>query len=177
MRKLVLILSAMALVSCSNESKMKSEIKTYLNKNAKDPKSYEFVELKIIDTVTDGDLIQRNIENLESELSFNMERIEKRQNKYDGYLKDGLPVSSLNNIKKEVDSLKLAMPNIENKILNLKKQISNKDILGYVATHKFRIKNGFGALDLSEMFVEFDKDYKLLEMDKDLNFSVFNQKK
>jgi hypothetical protein len=38
------------------------------------------------------------------------------------------------------------------------------------------MKNGFGALDLSEMSVEFDKDFNFLEMNKDTNYEVFNEK-
>jgi hypothetical protein len=171
MKKLVLVLMAMALVSCSNESKMKSEIKTYLDKNAKDPKSYEFTELKIVDTVTVGDVNKRivddinyNIEGAKKDIIFQNEMITK------------YPTLSHTEEISKIKENEIEIANFTKELELNKKDFTNKGVLGYVAIHKFRIKNGFGALDLSEMFVEFDKDFKLLEMDKNLNYNVFNQK-
>ena len=74
MRKVILIMSlSIALFSCSNESKMKSGIKEYFNTKAKDPKSYEFVELKVFDTLTIGEvakeIIESNNRNIQSKKS------------------------------------------------------------------------------------------------------------
>ena len=156
--------------SCSNESKMKSEIKNYLDKNAKDPKSYEFVELKILDTVTIGDIDKRIVEDITYDIETNKEDI-VFQNKL---IKD-YPSISNDEQKAIIDSVQNVIATLTKELDANKKDFANKEILGYVATHKFRIKNGFGALDLDEMWVEFDKDFKLLKMDKSPNFNVFKK--
>ena len=65
MRKLLLgallLLSMFNLVSCGNQGKMESGIKTFLEKNAKDPVSYQLVELKIIDTITISSIAKNSI--------------------------------------------------------------------------------------------------------------------
>jgi hypothetical protein len=170
MKKFILLLVlSMALFSCSNnESKMKSAIIDYLNKNARDPKSYEFVELKIVDTVTVGDyaenkILELQISNSEAQQQINITKLKAKDNPSETKNKIIL-LSEEIIVKNKKDSIELS------------KNLNNKEVIGFVATHKFRIKNGFGALDLSEMYVEFDKEFKLLEMDKDLNYSVFGKK-
>lgn len=171
MKKIILMLAlTMLMFSCSNESKMKSEIKNYLDKNAKDPTSYEFVELKILDTVTIGDINKRTVEDLTYDIETNKKDI-VFQNKL---IKD-YPSLPNDEQKAIIDSVQNVIATLTKEIDANKKDFTNKEILGYVATHKFRIKNGFGALDLDEMWVEFDKDFKLLKMDKSPNFDVFKK--
>jgi hypothetical protein len=149
---------------------MKSEIKNYLDKNAKDPKSYEFVELKILDTVTVGDINKRVVEDLTYDINSLKENIES-ENK----LINDFPTLPSDNEKANIKESEAKISILTGKLNANKKDFANKEILGYVATHKFRIKNGFGALDLDEMWVEFDKDFKLLKMDKSPNFNVFKK--
>jgi hypothetical protein len=170
MKKAITILGlGILMVSCnSNESKMKSGIKEYLEKNAKDPKSYEFVELKILDTVTIGELYKRKVENNELEMEVENDNIvfqNKLLNDFPSLPSD----EGMASIKQSEEEIIKVTKQLE---LN-KKNINNKEIVGYVATHKYRLKNGFGALDLSEMFVEFDKDFKFLEMNEKLNYNIF----
>ena len=174
MKKVITILGlGILMVSCnSNESKMKSGIKEYLEKNAKDPKSYEFVELKILDTVTIGELNQRKVEDDEYDLKSENENI-VFQNKL---INDYPSLPSAEQKAKIRESEKIIIE-ISKQLEQNKKNTNNKEIVGYVATHKYRLKNGFGALDLSEMFVEFDKDFKFLEMNEKLNYDIFDSKK
>ena len=45
--------------------------------------------------------------------------------------------------------------------------LKSKDVLIYLTIHKFRAKNEFGALDLDSIYVQFDKDFKLLSVSKE----------
>lgn len=173
MKKTITILGlAILMISCnSNESKMKSGIKEYLDKNAKDPKSYEFVELKILDTVTIGEINKRIVDNLTYDIAGAKEDI-VFQNK----LINDYPSLPSDEQKAKIKESELEIANLTKELNANKKDFTNKDVAGYVASHKFRIKNGFGALDLSEMYVEFDKDFNFLEMDKNLNYSVIKVK-
>lgn len=169
MRKTIAILGlTLLMISCnSNESKMKSEIKEYLDKNAKDPKSYEFVELKILDTVTIGEVNKRIVD----DLNYDIESAKKDivfQNK----LITDFPSLPSDEQKAKIKDSETQIATLTKELQVNKRDFKDTNVVGYVATHKFRIKNGFGALDLSEMFVEFDKDFNFLEMDKSLNYSV-----
>ena len=67
MKKIFIILTTLFLFSCNNpESKMRTEIKKYLDKNSKDSKTYEFVELIIKDTVIEGELAKIMFERYQS---------------------------------------------------------------------------------------------------------------
>ncbi|MFV8440818.1 hypothetical protein [Flavobacterium sp. LB2P44] len=182
MKRIILMLSlTMLMFSCSNESKMKSEIKNYLDKNAKDPKSYEFVELKILDTVTVGSISEDEIEENNRILKDNDEAMQiskttlgkaiKLNKQYNDNSFDEHIIGATTDIK----AIEKENFVCNKQIAKYRKTINSKEVLGYVATHKFRIKNGFGALDLDEMWVEFDKDFKLLKMDKSPNFDVFKK--
>jgi PBP1b-binding outer membrane lipoprotein LpoB len=173
MKKTITILGlAILMISCnSNESKMKSGIKDYLDKNAKDPKSYEFIELKILDTVTVGEINKRIVDDLTYEIEMVKEDIVFQKK-----LISDFPSLPSDEEKSKINELELEMTNLTKELNANKKDFTSKDVVGYITRHKFRIKNGFGALDLSEMYVEFDKNFKLLEMDKDLNYSVMKIK-
>ena len=173
MKKAITILGiTLLIVSCnSDESKMKSGIKEYLDKNAKDPKSYEFVELKILDTVTVGEVNKRIVD----DLTYDIENAKKEivfQNKL---ITDypSLP-STEQRIKIKESETQIAA--LIKELEASKKDFKDKNVVGYIANHKFRIKNGFGALDLSEMYVEFDKDFNFLEMDKSPNYDIIKIK-
>lgn len=173
MKRTITILGcAILMISCNNnESKMKSGIKEHLNKNAKDPKSYEFVELKILDTVTVGEINKRIVD----DITYDIERA-KEDIIFQTKLINDYPSLPNDDNKSKIKEYELEIANLTQKLNANKKDFTNKEIAGYVANHKFRLKNGFGALDLSEMFVEFDKDFNFLEMDKNLNYSVIKVK-
>lgn len=170
MKKIILVLVVvLTLFSCSKspENIMKSEIKTYLDKNAKDPSSYEFIDLTY-KKVTKGDLtnlevglMKDDIESINKDVEFQNKMI--RNYPTLSHEKETATITEDNN---KIDSLNKS---IKEKINLLK----NKTILGYMATHHCRLKNGFGALDLATYYGYFDKDYKLLELSTDLSYEAF----
>lgn len=161
------------MISCnSNESKMKNGIKDYLEINAKDPKSYEFVELKILDTVTVGEINKRIVDDIIYDIELAKENLV-----FENKLINDYPNSSnLLTNKAKIKESETLIATLTKELEANKKDFKDKNVIGYIAKHKFRIKNGFGALDLSEMYVEFDKDFNFLEMDKDINYSVIKIK-
>lgn len=177
MKKIILVAILLtALFSCSNdESKMKSGIVDYLNKNAKDPKSYEFVELKVIDTITAGecakDLIESNIsliaeKKLEIQVKEN-EIINAQQDlDYNEFKVDFDNIINLS--KKTIKLCNDAINEYEKENIKLKKIINLKDIVFYNSNHKFRLKNGFGALNLEQQLVLFDKEFNAKYMTSDI---------
>jgi hypothetical protein len=184
MKKTISIFALAILInSCSsNENKMKTEIKNYLKQTAKDPESYEFVELKVIDTIIVGKYAEINIETNNEGISENektmnintatLKSAEENKAKY----KDDSFDEFITDAKTDIEISKNAIEEYKKENGTLKKYKNSKEILGYIAIHKCRMKNGYGALDLAEYYIEFDKDFKLLEMDKDLNYSIFRLK-
>ena len=184
MKKTISILVlAVLIISCnSNESKMKTEIKNYLDKNAKDPKSYEFVELKVLDTIVEGKFAKTQIESNNDGIKENEDALKKNEvtlktsEEDKAKYKDNSFDEFIIGAKTDIETSKKAIEEYKKENEILKKHLDSKEVLGYIATHKCRMKNGYGALDLAEYYVEFDKDFKLLEMDKDINYSVFKVK-
>jgi hypothetical protein len=176
MKKILLgLLLSITFFSCSNESKMKSGIADYLNKTAKDPKSYEFVELKVIDTITVGEcatnlitsnnnlIAEKNIEiqNRENEIKDAQQDIDYKEFKIDFDKIINAANSSKSIFKLEINDYKK-----EN--IKLKKITTLTDVVFYNANHKFRLKNGFGALDLDQKYVLFDKQLNVKYMSSDI---------
>ena len=176
MKKIVLgLLIAVSLFSCSNESKMKNGIIDYLNKNAKDPKSYEFVDLKVIDTITVGEcaenLITTNIELIAEknlEIQKRKDEIKDAQEDLD-YKEFKIDFDKIiNSSKSSISIFELEINDYKSENLKLKKINALKDVVFYNIAHKFRLKNGFGALDLDQKYVLFDKDFNVKNMTNDI---------
>jgi hypothetical protein len=176
MKKIILgLLLSVTLFSCSNESKMKSGIKNYLEKTAKDPKSYEFVELKVIDTITAGecskDLITNNIaliaeKNLEIQKEENKIKDAQQDIDYKEFKIDFDKIINASN--SSISIFKLEIYDYEKENIKLKKTTTSTDVVFYNANHKFRLKNGFGAMDLDQKYVLFDKDFNVKNMSSDI---------
>ncbi|MBC7749555.1 MAG: hypothetical protein H7Z76_13445 [Methylotenera sp.] len=181
MKKIILGLAiAISLMSCSgNESKMKSEIKSYLDKNAKDPKSYEFVDLKIIDTVVNGKLAQERISENDTLISNNLKSIETNKITLRKAESDKVKYNDssfdefIDGAKADIETAEAIIKNHKNDNEKYKKLLKSKEVLGYVAIHNYRLKNGFGALDIDKSYVVFDKDFKLLTFGEDTDLSIF----
>lgn len=168
---ILLFVITFTLTSCSytNEHKMKSSIEEYLEENAKDPKSYEFISLTMIDTITAvehyGILIVdcgSKIWNAESWIEYYKSRIELDKLIFDtdDSLYKNYREEQENKIKEYESKIKEYKSEIElyeSKIT----QLGHKEVFEYVAIHKYRIKNGFGALDLFESKVVFDAEFNV----------------
>jgi len=137
---LFLFLFVAMLVSCkSPQDKILSSVDNYIINNfvpkLKDPKSYEPIKSTIIDTLTNHQFIEHTISRME--LLSELNRSPLDTNKID-----------VNNPPKNEYTTKL---------LQLKEQLKTSDnnIACIKVKHEFRAKNGFGALDVSEIYVTY----------------------
>lgn len=151
------------IISCNtNESKMKSGINDYFKKNAKDPSSYEFVELKITDTITVGEIAQKFFTDNEEEIKTQNADIELQKQ----LIKD-FPSLPSDEQKSKIKSNEEFIVELKNDMDKVKPFINNKEVALYNVEHSYRLKNGFGALGLYKHFFAFDKEFKLIDMAKE----------
>ena len=176
MKKLLsLLLLTLTLISCSNESKMKSNIVTYFEKTAKDPKSYESVEFKVIDTITVSGVAKEKIKLFQKNIDDNnklLKELKKTKTFFStivGYDDDYLTMLDNQNegptaVNYQITTLGEVNDSVQVEINKYKEKVNDNTVLGYIAFHKFRIKNAFGALDLYEKYITFDTNFNVLEM-------------
>jgi hypothetical protein len=182
------LLVTIILISCTqNQNNIKSEIIDYFEKNAKDPKSYEFVELKIIDTISVEDCIKTSQENNAEFILYCKTYIENYKTKIIKKETDIIEVKnmpyisakekrelitdlnkSIESKKKLIDSLNVKVSETESENEKMKKIENKKDIVSFVYWHKYRLKNGFGALDLFESYFLFDKNNKIINYSENI---------
>ena len=179
MKKIFIILTTLFLFSCNNpESKMRTEIKKYLDKNSKDSKTYEFVELIIKDTVIEGELAKimferyqslfdRNLISLKTE-NLRIEELKSKKIKYKTKTFDELISEVKQYTNKTENQNKEYLIEIEKN----KKVLGSKKVLGYNVSHKFKMNDEFGTFGLSKVFIQFDKDYNLLTFHKDSDILI-----
>lgn len=143
MKKTITILGlALLVISCnSNESKTKIGIKDYLGENAKDPKSYEFVELKATDTLTVAEyakiLIAHNNENKRfcDSLIKNFDRDSKKV--VLDYM--GQNINTAEKHEQELEDAKQTLEEAATENLIAIELLNSKDVLLYSANHQFRL--------------------------------------
>jgi hypothetical protein len=141
---------------------MKSGIKAYFNKNAKDSKSYEFVELTVFDTLTIGAVAKSVIEDIDRNIQSENDDIIFQKGLIAKY-----PTLTGTEEKSKIESSEEMIKIYNTDKEAVKKFLSSKEVVLYNATHKYRLKNGFGSLDLLSSDFVFDKDLKVVEMATD----------
>lgn len=178
MKRLMLILSTLIiLVSCDHTPQEKAEatIKKWMQKNLKDPSSYESVSFSKLDstnisvrqkkliTETYPELIKTYSENAATDslyVALDLKNIErnKKDGLYKGEYKEYLDVS----ISERQKSFKSNKASLE-RVIREKDSISNnKEFYAYVISHRYRAKNSFGALDFGEVRFYLDTDLKYI---------------
>ncbi|RZL44958.1 MAG: hypothetical protein EOP00_18560 [Pedobacter sp.] len=161
-------------VSCTkNENPFEEAIIKYFNENAKDPKSYESLELKIIDTITAEDCAKLIIADNDINIAKNKMSILEKESEISTRK---LQISEFKNDKSIVADLNKSVESKQN-LLNsfiklnsdyaaesksMSKFLNNKESVAYLVLHKYRLKNGFGALDLFESYFTFDTNNVLI---------------
>lgn len=171
MKKVLLFAILPLLFACGNESKMKSEIKKYVDKNFNDPKSYEFVSIEIFDTVYSNELAK-------SEIEYINERIKDYKIKKSDAANELIKNDRLNKqfgtkdfdefiirAGADIDFYSKEIKNDSLEILNLNKYLNNAELIGYMATHKCRANNKLGAKILDSFTVFFDNNFNLIKHD------------
>ncbi len=173
MRKYLFFILIVTACQQSSEEKMHSEINKYVNVNFHDPKSFEFISLKINDTsyvkdeigflttkiVTDGYLIGQ------TEKQFPvLDKIIKLSK----YLGDSYEVESSEKEKtdylKKIEDYKVEMEVYQDKINELQKLDSNR-IYQINTKCDYRARNKVGALNLSSAIITFNDSLRLINFD------------
>lgn len=176
---LILVLLITQISFSQNENKFNPAIVDYFKKNAHDPKSYEFVDSKFVDTITVSDCAKLTIEYNSQAIESNKIGIKELEDKISELKKDidefknnSELVKRLNeSINRKKELLKrYSEINIdyEKENIEVTKFFKNEDIVCYIVWQKYRIKNILGALVLTETYFTFDKDYIIINISEEL---------
>lgn len=168
-----LALTSIIFVSCSKESKIQSKVNEYVEKNFNDPKSYELIELKLIDTLTRKKAAKYIIEYRQDTInayedyikSKNKEISDRAMSAFLGGPALGLE-EEVNELKKEKEALKEYSEKVifyqkENE--RLKKYLNQNDIVYYRYKHDYRTKNETGVLIKYTDTIRFDTKDNIIE--------------
>jgi len=147
MKKLLFVFAVImiTMVSCNvtTQGKVETSVKNFLKENLNDPSSYEPISFDSLENRmgADGDWeIELEIASLELELELELSKLESN------IAYDALTIS----LKNQLDSLKEIKENLEYKVI------------GYCVGHKYRAKNGFGALISEHSFFNLDTNFKVI---------------
>jgi uncharacterized lipoprotein NlpE involved in copper resistance len=176
MKKIITaILMIMTFISCNNTNKEKEEKKLMpddiVEKNAEafladklnDPTSYEFVSLKIVDTIS----FKQNIEEYkrmgETDMKWNEDRIEKLLD-YKKTLPSLFDKDELNKQKQELVENKKMLNGIDSIETSLGEKVNQT--AAYLYEFSFRGKNSLGALVINNYYLQVsaEPDFEVLNM-------------
>lgn len=149
MKRIILVLAlSMVLFSCSKsiEKQAQDNITEYLKKNMDDPKSYENVEFGKLDTLHSSFEESKEGIELRTEDSKLSDMVAELSNKLDS---PDLTVNDIKDIQQENTEITKKRLEINN-ILQKKSLTYKGDVNGYSMVHKYRGKNGFGAVITKE---------------------------
>lgn len=173
MKKLLLIVVCILLISCSDKSKIKNEIDEYVAKNFNDPNSYELIDLKLIDTITEKKvsifLKKERLNKIEKIKNFIKEKEEENGRLASRAFFGGNRFYLMNTVDKldkekkildsyEKDSIKL----IKDEIRVLEKFTSSNKTSHFRYLHEYRAKNDVGALVKCTDTLRINNELKLI---------------
>jgi hypothetical protein len=167
----LIALITIGLNSCSDKKQNRDEIvkrnaEEYLKANMNDPKSYEFVNLVLIDSIFYSDNIQYRKEVFSKYIEDDKDEL----NRIESYKID-LPSMYDEN---EIDELKVKISKNEKillKIDSLENKLGNKknEVASYTYVFSFRGNNALGAKVLNEYILQTtpSPDFKVINMTDD----------
>lgn len=169
MKRTVLIFIVLLLASCSNENKMETELKKYVEQNFNDPQSYELINIKVWDTIHAKDLAKNEIEFNEEKIIDYQTKIEEAETqiklnkdlnkKYNSNTFNEFIVSA----KSDIDFYSNEIKSYKKTNETLNKYIDDSKIIGYLANHECRANNKLGGKIKESFQVFFDKDFNLIK--------------
>jgi len=158
MKKIIylsLVISVFTLVSCnSNEKKAKKLIKDYLSKNLNDASSYEPVEFSKLDSTFSSFYFSSEGQKLTEKEEFAHNRA------FDLSIEDVLEENP-----KIQDSIRIykQIEETSKKAYEEKELTYVGEFNGWKMTHKYRAKNGLGAMILGTTNYTFDKELTVVK--------------
>ena len=182
MKKIILLLAVITtfLTSCSDESKIKTQIKDYVKTNFKDPSSYEVMEFKI-DTFTMKDIAEFQIEIYNDVYIENdkksLEMYTKFYNDHKNFNSEyGNNMFDLDNDISYINQYKKSIDSVNNLITKISKFKKDTTIGYYSVKNKYRAKNSFGGYDIDSIHYVFDSNFKLICIKGTEEFCLFKDK-
>jgi hypothetical protein len=172
----VFVLGVLGLTSCSEKGPkqfdiVKRNVEEFLKPKMNDPKSYEFIELRLADSILYSENIDYRLEYFKNDLNHDKNSLES-QEKYKTDIPSMYHDDEVIELKKRIEKYNKVLSEID----SLKNLLGNRvnDVASYTYIYSFRGKNSLGALVLNEYIVQTDPapDYKIINVtdDKDKVF-------
>jgi hypothetical protein len=180
MKKLLIATMVLGLISCSNEggliSYMKSEFKKYELPNFNDPKSFEEVDAKIVDTT-----YEKHEDSLFIESFYDGEKYKTEMDLYKSFYERESKENYLHDLAEE--NKKNYLENKEKYENSLREKDSALKVNSKIPTdkiryvnlkYKIRAKNAMGGLILKEINVKYSLKADTLGEKKEIRYFRFN---
>ena len=174
MKKLLTILICIITLSCAEnkEDLLKKSAENWISKNANNPKSYEFVNFKIIDTLN----LNKQNDTVYISLNKDLENYQRGIRGYENGIKildrtieegkaDEKDILESKIIRRVISKTKITIDSLNKLIDNRKEKYFGKTI--YNTKLKFRINNNFNAPILHESSFFITENNEVLETDAD----------
>lgn len=178
-RFLLTVILFSGFTSCKEEKKptqqdlVKNNVEDYLKPKMNDPESYEFAELKLIDSVLYSDNIEYRKESFMQNLKRDKERLERQED-----YKEDLPSMYDEN---EVAALKSSIERNEKILAEIDRLETNlgdtvNQIASYTYLFSFRGNNNLGAKVLNEYILQTHPgpNYEVIKLAENRNQVILN---
>lgn len=169
-RKLSIIITILfiTLISCKDklptrDEIVKNNVEDYLKDKMDDPNSYEFVELRLVDSILFKDNIKYRKENFQNDLKYEKGNLE-RQEKYKAEIPSMYDEKNVIELKTKIERIK----NILTKIDSLETNLGQKtnDVASYTYNFRCRGNNKLGAKILNDYILQTNPspDFKVINL-------------
>ena len=160
-------------ISCSKENNIQTKINEYVEKNFNDPKSYELIELKLIDTLTTKKAAKYIIDNRVANINAINQYIKEKNKEISDRAMSaflGGPSFGLNEEVNELKQEKAELSKYNDTILmyqkentRLEKYLNQNGIVYYRYQHNYRTKNNSGVLTKYTDTLRVDTNDNIIE--------------
>jgi hypothetical protein len=168
----------LGMYSCGKKQLNQNEIvkknaEEYIKEKMNDPKSYEFVKITLIDSITFSDNIKFRKDDFLHELEYNQSSLERLE-EYKIEIPSMYDEKEAQDLKNKIEKNKLVLFKIDS--LEAKLSDRKNEVASYTYTFSFRGNNALGAKILNEYVVQTDPgpDFKIINMTDDMDKVYLN---
>lgn len=159
MKYLIFILGiVLVFSSCTDTPQEKAEktIKEWMKKNLKDPSSYESISFSELDSITSVEKLNeyQNLNSKVDKLIQDRNITVNRINEMNANYPNGYSQYEYDKLQKTIPEIDKELDEINTNIKRLEESFTQR----YLLIHRYRAKNGFGALDFGEVTFYLDTD-------------------
>ncbi len=176
----------LGLTSCVENPPTQEEIvqtnaEEYVKSKMNDPESFEFVGLKLIDSVLISDNIAHRKEMFSGRIKFELESIERKERSKSDFIREFGNIDYVKKLEMEIEDRKAEIEKNERiltKIDSIATQLGERkdEVASYTYIFSFRGTNSFGAKVLNEYILQTDPapEFKVLNMTNDKGKVILN---